>query len=339
VGKVLVPGLARVNLAEFGEFCRLKVGVNGPDVHMKAAGAVTEGLSDDERRWKLALYNCFSSVPTAAVIWARIPRERLVVADESAVMLWLEKHWRGIPVRNTRRPVRAPHRLAKCLQSVARFDADVRGMSYEEAWQAADEVWSWGRYVKIKYLETLRRFMGPEYAHLEAPNIRPNGGWSPRRMLSWLYPDVETLASTSNDRPTLDAVNFYAANARETASGFVGRDVSFYEVEALLCNYRQNLTGKLYPGRTIDSELEYHGRVRRYWSADSDDPLLDPYLGTADFFGARARTFPTETLGEVQGWEGPRPEIFRTITEFGYIWSDVLYDFNATTDFSMPVRR
>ena len=320
-----------MDLVEFAEFCRLKMAVNGPDVHMKCAGAATAGLPDDERRWRLAIYNCFSSVATAAVIWSRWPRARIFETSDVDLAAWLRAHWKGIPIRNTRRPVRAPHKLARCLKSVAAYDVDVAALDYEAAWKSLDTVYSWGRYVRIKYLETLRRFGGSAYAHLAAPDIRARDAWSPRRALAWLYPTyAATLDVKTNDRAALNVVSALVGETRAAVMELVGCDVSHYELEALLCNYRQSLTGKLYVGRTIDSELEYHRKVAAFW----DEPYTD-----TDIFAARRATFPVETLGEVQGWDGPRPPLFFLLTEHGYIWSDLVYDYRATTDFAHPVRR
>lgn len=325
-------------LEQFGEFCKLKKGVNGPDIHMKAAGAGTE-YAGPHRSWQLAVYNNFCSTPSAAVVWANWQPVQ-IIAQPEGLRYWIAQNWKGIPIRQNRRPARSVDKLHRSLVTLAVWHETIfpiiNECTYEEAWKSLDAVYTWGRYVKIKYLETLRCFMGPRYAHFVAPNIHAAGGWSPRRCLGILYPEYAEIVADKrkNDKATIAYVHDLAQEARAyVTDNWI--EVSTYELEALLCNYRQTLsTGKtFYVGRTIDSELEYQNKIQSFWGSD-------PYLGTFDFYETRRKAFPSETLGEVNGWDGVRADLSPLLRENGIVWSDVVYDYNASKeDLAHPVRR
>lgn len=322
----------------FGEFCSLKKGVNGPDVHMKAAGVGTRGCEFDEKVWRLAVYNNFCSTPSAAVVWARTKPEHLTGDLGISFEDWVGKNWAGIPIRQNRRPARSVKKLTRSFVTLA-FWLDqefpsVSQMTYEEAWDSLDAVYTWGRYVKVKFLETCRRYLGPEYAHLESPDIHAAGGWSPRKALALMYPEYANfLVSKRDDKRTIANIHSVADELRQYVTE-QWIDVSNYELEALLCNFRQTLSERktFYVGRTIDSELEYDRKIREFWGDD-------PYLGTFDFFKTRQSAFPAPCLGEVMGWDGVRFALSDVLRNYGYIWSDVKYDYNASEDdLRHPVR-
>lgn len=328
------------HLHQFGKFCTLKIGVNGPDVHQKAAGVGTEDVPHYERPWRLAVYNNFCACPPAAVIWSRWPKTTVIMDGYpgGALEKFIGENWAGIPVRQNRRPARSVKKLTASFYSLAKWmDREFKSLpslSYEEAWSSLDAVYTWGRYVKIKYLETCRRYLGPEYEHLVAPNIRASGGWSPRKALSLIYPEYANVLANRkrNDRQTISFVHDTASELRDVVSELY-IPVSFYELEALLCNYRQTLSTRkaFYVGRTIDSELEYHAKVKSHFD--------NPYLGTFDFFGTRKRAFPEKTLGEIHGWDGVRKDLSPLLLEYGIIWSDVIFDYNSSKDnLANPVR-
>lgn len=323
--------------ALFGEFCALKKGVNGPDVHMKLAGTATRNLEPELKIWRLATYNNFCSVPSAALFWREYSDPVEIVGDYR-LEDWVRRNWAGIPIRANRRPARSPQKLTLSLRSLAGWvleDFDkLPEQTYEEAWTSLDRVFTWGRYVKVKFLETCRRYLGPEYAHLQAPNIRASGGWSPRKALAIIYPEYAPfLTSKRDDRKTIANVHSVAAELRDWVSeNWV--PVSNYEEEALLCNFRQTLSTRktFYVGRTIDSEYEYDRKIRAYWGSE-------PYGDTLSFFAARQSTFPAPCLGELMGWDGVRADLSDVLRDFGYIWSDVRYSYRASrSDLAHPVR-
>jgi hypothetical protein len=323
-------------LEQFGEFCLLKKSVNGPDVHMKAAGTGTQD-SGYLRPWRLAVYNNFCSTPTAAVIWSRFPETHNVRYHPLETQEFIAAWWPGLPIRQNRRPARSVPKLAQSLITLATWMDEeypkLGDLSYDEAWKSLDSVYTWGRYVKIKFLETARRYLG--FEQLVAPNIEAAGGWSPRKALSFIYPEYERVIANKsrNDKRTLAHVYSVADEVRAYVSeNWV--EVSNYELEALLCNYKQTLSTRkaFYVGRTIDSELEYDAKIRAYWGDD-------PYLGTFDFFRTRRQAFPDHTLGEYNDWDGVRKDLSNVLSEQNYIWSDTVYDYQASKeDLANPVR-
>lgn len=322
-------------LSQFGEFCFLKKQVMGPDIHQKLAGVGTQEFGD-ERAWQLAVYNNFASAVSGAIIYSRWTQDQILGITDYDLERWIRDHWAGIPIRQNRRPSRSVPKLTRSLKTLANWmDTEfwnLEGMSYEEAWKSLDYVYTWGRYVKIKFLETARRYLG--YEQLVAPSIMAAGGWSPRKALALIYPEYAAVVANKsrNDKRTLAHVYSVADEVRAYISeNYVS--VSNYELEALLCNYRQALSTRkaMYVGRTIDSELEMHRKVKEYWG--------DPYLGKFNFFDARLKTFPVHTLGEHMGWTGVRKDLSNVLTQDGYIWSDVKFCYTRSQeDLAHPVR-
>lgn len=329
-------------LDQFGLFCQRKKGVMGPDIHMKTAGAGTADAGD-LRPWRLAVYNNFCSSPSGAVIYGnwKSPDEVLAANKRGFFGEWIRTNWKGIPIRQNRRPARSVPKLTKSLVTLAEWMTSPDGfsrlpeLSYDEAWDALDPVYTWGRYVKIKFLETCRRYLGPEYEHLEAPCIEAAGGWSPRRALGIIWPEYESVIANKsrNDKRTLAHVYDVADETKAyVTENYV--EVSNYEIEALLCNYKQTLSTRkaFYCGRTIDSELAYHRKITDFWGED-------PYRGTFDFFETRRQVFPSQTLGEANGWDDVRLDISPLLRENNIVWSDTVFDYNASKDdLTHPVR-
>jgi hypothetical protein len=109
-------------------------------------------------------------------------------------------------------------------------------------------------------------------------------------------------------------------------------DMSWFTVEVLLCNYRQAVNGHQYPGRAHDSEMG-HGRLVEEYCRDSVQ------LETGLKLWEERKKFPREHLGELSGWFGRRLELGQVMNEHNYVWSDLIYDYNATVDVADPVAR
>lgn len=317
----------------FAHFTHLMKTMGGPDVHMKTAGEGTKVVPLAERAWCLSVYNIFAISPSAAAVWARWKPGELRYSSQEDVEMWTHENWKGLHIGTNRRPMHSRAKFARCLKSLADWYLDVYpkmgSMEYTEAWESFKPVYSVGRYVIVKFLESLRRYV-PGHEHLEAPDIHPAGAWSPRKSLSYLYPEYsDLLRSDSNSQSTLSTINSLALDLQERVQWTIGQPLSLYELEALLCNYRQTLGGSYYPGNTIDAELEKHWQAVNQFGSD-------PYLGEYDFFGARKRVFPHTHLGEINGWMGIRKELRRAFPEHGYIWSDGRFNYNDTADLSQP---
>lgn len=322
------PDLAA--LERFFDFARKKTEMGGPDVHMRAFGSGIGSDDHEERLWRTCMYATFSSTAPAAAVWARWPRDK-VLSDPDGAIAWVLENFLGLPIRDTRRPVRSKKQLARCIVSAASWARDrardMETMSYDEAWECAHEIHTFGRYVRIRFLEALARYCG--YDQLILEDIRPKGGWGPRKGLALIYPCCAEKLASKDDRPlTLDAANAHALDLKLRTEAELGRSVSWHVIETLICNYRQALGGRMYPGRTLDNELEYHRRVEDWFGHD-------PYLGTFDFFKARAVGFDERCLAEVRGWAGTRKELL-VAAKTGAVWTDLQYDWFATTEPSDP---
>jgi hypothetical protein len=144
--------------------------------------------------------------------------------------------------------------------------------------------------------------------------------------LALLYPeDSEKL--NGDDRPEhLALANARAEDAgRELAER--GIELTRYNLQVLLCDFKQCYIGRRqFPGRSQDSELEYEAKIAPHWGPD---PTMR---------NARKELFPKQALGELSGWTHVRQELGHVLRDFGYMWSDLLYDYVKTVDLRHPVK-
>jgi hypothetical protein len=212
--------------------------------------------------------------------------------------------------------------LSMVLERTRGAPASVR---YDAVWDAANAVPRLGRYVAIKLLEYLRLV-----DVLDAPlyDLRARDGYSPRGMLALLWPEKPELAIKRNDGLLLSIAEHYGTLTRVRMQQDYNLNLSMFEVQVLLCQFKQAHRGKQHPGRSTDSQLGLMRRVEAEWPGEE-----------TDFWRARAVLFPPETLGEIQGWDGRRKALEQVLPRYGYTWSDLLYDYNATTNLAEPVRR
>jgi hypothetical protein len=259
----------------------------------------------------------------------------MMLAEPDLLLPWLREHWDWIVTRVERRTVRRPEWMAEFLRGYSVFARDLPvvcwettepGLLYEQIWNRALYVPRLGRYVAIKLLEYLR-LLG---VNATATNLRAEGGWSPRATLALLYPDDAEQLTCAKTAEELVLVHQRAAETEARLAGGYGLNVPLFQMEVLLCEYRQSIEGRRqYPGRSLDSELGYaHKRA-----------ALTAHTPTSKLPEVRAQLFPAQHLGELQGWAGPRPQCARALADHGYTWSDMLYCFLHTTDFANPVKR
>jgi hypothetical protein len=110
----------------------------------------------------------------------------------------------------------------------------------------------------------------------------------------------------------------------------------YYTVQSLLCEYKQSvLAKKQFPGKSIDSELSYMNKVALYWGEDFKKQSI--------MWDIRKKIFPIWSLGELNGWENLREELGSVLVDYGYTWSDQIYDYHKTITtfggFRQPVFR
>jgi len=190
----------------------------------------------------------------------------------------------------------------RCLVDFAKYALSEkwREKDYDTVWVSSiSNVKFYARYMAIKFLEYLGRTVNTD---LILTDLRAGGAWSPRRTLSWLYPDIKSLADKDdNSRNALDTVEYYALLARTKLEAF-GVKVNFFQLQVMLCEFREALVGGYYPGASLDEELDYIAIAHK-------NPR--PGFNTKPILEARKELFAHEHLGEVDGWDGLRKEKFK----------------------------
>jgi hypothetical protein len=324
------PVFAPDHWRQMAEFCKAEMAVGGPDPHMKLIGHMSRECSWEERVWRGGCYVGVYNVPAAEKLWTFWSPDQ-VHARPAALATWLAEYWAGLPLRRERRSVKSPEKLAYFLQTFALWLAEDAkrtigvGVPYETAWNSVQTVYALGRYSAIKLLQYFYLFC--EYPR-PLYDIRAPGGWSPREALTLLFPE-RTAGLTGDD--SFENIVLSEATAITAQGRFAkefGLALDFFHLQVLLCDYKQSWSGRRqYPGRSNDSELEYHGKVAARFGPSTN------------MFTSRQALFPKEALGEIQGWAGVRKELGTTLRDHGYTWSDMTYDYTKMKDLDKPVRR
>lgn len=326
----------------YAEFVKHEMLCGGPDSHLVTSGLMTLDADSTliDKIWMGGCYTSGYNAPTASVLWSSFSSSDVITMEHSQLADWLTANRKGIHIHRHRRCVYSLDNYAKYLQDYALWSAslidgkyyDVNyktgALRYKELWDESTRAVKFlGRYSCFKLLEFYREYCDMP---LETPDIRPKDGWSPRQMLSILYPEYSEYLLGKDNVENITVINDLADELLCTVHEDYGLvDVDLFHIQVFLCEYKQcYFNQKQYPGKGHDSELEYHDKLLAWW--EEDDAL---------FMGARADNFPHWALGEYSGWEGKRPELGKVLREHGYMWSDYLYDYQATTDFEHPVRR
>jgi hypothetical protein len=321
----------------FVDFARLDKAAGGPDSHMKTVVHLSHDVSVEEKVWRAGLYaGTVYNVPTAEVLWQHWPWHRVRHIDGLAGLeAWIKTNWDGFGFRRERRAVRSPAKMAENIRSLRDAVTDIvraleRGADYGGVWDACSRVKYVGRYALLKMTETLRQM---RLTDAIIPDLRPEGGWSPREGLSLLWTDSASVALLTADGPDtaerLHRINHLAASTQHRIAAEYGVELDNYEFQVFCCDYKQAWAGRQYPGRSLDSELEYAAKVCSHpWAGDFA-------LG---MWEARAALFPAWSLGERQGWSGVRPELGECWRRHGYLWDGSSYDYVTTRSLAEPER-
>jgi len=319
----------------FSEFCKLEMLSGGPDPQIPLVGEMSKNESMQERIWRAGCYISVYNVPFAAAIWQNWSWERMEKEKEN-LLPWLQENWKGIVTRLERRCVRRPEWMNEYFLSYFDFAKNILPelqkateqfspeQRYVAFWDISNEKISrFGRYVALKLLESYKQYCGMK---LEAPDIRPKDGWSPRITLARLY-SSDSAALNSKDNAQIPLVNKRVAELQERLKGS-GVNIDLFKLQVVLCEYRESYEGlRQYPGRSHDSELGYYNKAINYWKQVPG--LLE----------TRKAIFPNQHLGEIGGWEVARNELGEVLSKYKYTWSDLLFDYKATADFAYPVKR
>jgi hypothetical protein len=304
---------------EFAYYDRL---AGGPDSHMATVGWLTKDDPQDIRLWKIGLYLGVYNVPTAEALWHQFP-DPYNLPPARGVEDFLTARWDGIATRRERRSVRTPIQLAGFITSLRDWVvwADKSGWwhdpnGYEVGWESVNRIYSVGRYIAIKLLEAAHRYCGLAAV---LSDLRAKDGWSPREGLALML-DPEYAVMMCDPRTPIEWVERVAEAHRlsHPVAGIKGlAPLDRYEHQVFLCDYKQSYVGqRQYPGRSLDSEIDYWLVVRDHW------PEVEFRM-----FEARLALFPDECLGERRGWHGVRKELGLFLREKRQTWSDLLYDY------------
>lgn len=284
----------------FRKFIRAEKAVGGPDCQftllIEHAQLHTPSMERDEWMWLVGCYGAHHCAMPAYEVYREFPYID-VLRKPKLLRTFLKEHWKALPVRREMRSHRMLEKRWTCLIDFARYTNSgrwKRGM-FDDLWiDTQEQIKYYGRYMAIKTLELMRRTGVRPDVH--SYDIRAAHAWSPRAAMALLYPQhAEWLGDrTLNDPTTVRSVE---KKARRIHDDLVENqiNVSFFELQGLLCNYKEMLYGRFYPGAGHDEELDY----LREFGKDFD---------VRPWFATRKRIFNRKYLGEIGGWEGIRKE-------------------------------
>lgn len=324
------------------EFSKWETAIGGPDVHLKNSGWLAKDTSLGSRYWMGGCYiNVYNSA-AAELLWMNFSWED-VLSNPDKLHNWIVEHRKGIITHRHRKCVYSAESLYEFYVDYAHWMQDVLDgkksytnqtyespeVRYDMAWEDTQKSIKFlGRYSGIKLLEYFKQYCGMP---IEMHDIRPVGGWSPRAMLAILYPE-HAVKLFSKDTPEILALsNELGYKAREEIAA-TGTNLSMFELQVMLCDYKQCYLGKQFPGKCHDSEYAYWKKVIDYFG--------NSYESSSRMLECRRTAYPSEGIGEIQGWDYVRKELGLTVKNYGYMWSDIKYDYMASkSDLSNPVLR
>lgn len=255
--------------------------------------------------------------------------------DQEKFLAWSEENWDGIALRKERKAV---FRKTAFTESAATYLDFAKDLVSRETWPTTYEsAFSefaagckyMGRYIGIRWLEVMRRAFGTDW---EMGDIRADGGEHPRKTLALIYPEDRDMLLKGNTAAHVKLVDEVADRLLLDLKFEHDLDTNYYELQSLLCEYKQSALGrKQYPGKSIDTEMDYFYKIYSHWGAEA--------AIESDFFTVRARCFPEWSLGEKQGWDGVRKELGSVLVNYGYTWTDAEFDYVATENLATPVLR
>lgn len=287
----------------FRKFIRAEKAVGGPDCQFTLMFSHVErihGTLDDERdmMWLIGCYGAHHCAMPAYEVWYNFDWRR-ALAEPKKLRAWLKEHWHALPVRREMRSHRMLDKRWKCLMDFAEFTRAKRFLrkhnpTFDDMWTDSQKcIKFYGRYMSIKVLELMHRSIRPD---MPSYDIRAAHAWSPRAAMGLLYPkQAYWLADRKrNDVDTVMHVEEYGSRIYDDLHDH-GIAVSPFELQGLLCNYKEMLYGRFYPGAGHDEDMEY----MRVYAQDFDSK---PWWTT------RKRIFNHKYLGEIAGWDGLRKD-------------------------------
>jgi len=284
-----------------------------------------------EQLWFAGCYSLVYNWPTAERIWLSWRPEDF---EPEAFLDWLQSNWDGIALRKERKAVFRKEfftESARTYLAFAQVLVEKRESWTTETYETAFEDFLhgckyMGRYIGIRWMEVMRRMYDLPWV---MPDIRSDGGEHPRKALALIYPADAAMLLGGNSAEAIKVSDQAADRLLLELDLEYGIKSDYYELQSLLCEYKQSiLGGKQYPGKSIDTEMDYARRIAVHWG---DMP--------SSFYRVR-EIFPAWSRGELQGWDGARKDLGKVLQNHGYTWSDAVYNYPASKDdLAKPVVR
>ena len=231
-------------------------------------------------------------------VWHHFRPDSLLY-DLDHVADWLDEHWQELSVRPEMRSHRMLQKRVQCLHDFARYAVETQLMykDYDTIWQDSQQkVKYYGRYMAIKYLELLHRMTNKR--SFASYDIRAKHAWSPRKTLGILFPEnMHILANRYDNSDSAVTLSEAVATIAKNRLRDEGVEVSYFQLQVMLCEFKEFLEGGYYPGASHDEEMDYMAKS----SSFDMTPIWE----------ARAALFPHEYLGEFGGWSGIRKDRLR----------------------------
>jgi hypothetical protein len=283
----------------FADFCKAETSTGGPDPQMPTMAELCKDTDPVDKVWLAGCYGAHHCVPSGYAVWKNF-RAHEVVENPHKLEEWLEAHWDSLPVRPECKSHRMLEKRTECLYDFAQYALKEtwRGKTdYEWMWRnTIDNISYYNRYMAIKYLEMLRLMVTP---NLVLNDLRSKNAWSPRKTLALLNPEFAHVLGdkTRNSSSDLALVEIVAKDTIDKLKDY-GVHISFFQIQVMLCEFREATVGGYYPGASLDEELGYMA-------------IAEKKFDSTDIIEARKRLFPHEHLGEVGGWYGIRKEKYQ----------------------------
>lgn len=300
----------------FIDFGRLKLAADGSDAYIM--GAVEMALLSQDPFWQAGVFTTFYAPPAQEFfcsLWSR----QDVLYRPARVLDWVTKNWKGLPLSGARRTgAFTPVKVMAALMGWAEYletggPDELWRLSFDDAFREfLRNVPYHGRYTGLKLYETVRRLGAPLPL---VNNIVPHGGKTPRKGLDMIFGH----AYNDNSDIVCREANALADDLRKEL------DTTWFNVEMLLCNFGKAIKGSYYPGHAVDRELAHAAKAEAWFHETA-----------VNLRSVRPSLYPRVCLGELNGWSSTRKELERCYPDYGYLWSDLLYDYKETTDLSQP---
>lgn len=296
-----VEEAAPIHRRMFTEFCNIEMEAGGPDPQILLTARAIQRHHRSSPELAGLFVNPYSCAG-GAILW-RLQEKK---PDPMEWVPWLTQHGKIIPIRKERRPVKgAWQRFSICAASYLEWARTeypkVRDEPYSAVYASVNKhVKYMGRYATMKLLEVLYQ---AEMIRYPQDTMVPRDGKFPRRTMALLMPEHTEMLRGTRQEEDVDAL---CARIKHGIEARIEMEVSWFQIETMLCIYRQSLKGK-YPGGRQDSELGHWNNAMSTLDGGTVSDLHRHF----PFFELRKDLYPIHLLGEWNDppWFGIRPEL------------------------------